>query len=218
MAYFDYDRKMWALEDIATCYECAKKAGMKDKLFINFGVLLGIIREKDFIKSDDDVDMCVKEVSKKQQDEYVAYLDSNNMFFAREKHAKRADKDMYVWFTLRKKLGRAKFCHWLGFEWQNFWWWSKGRKWVRMSKFDQNRWGWTSDDEAIALGLPAEYMKKLIWIDFKGVKVQIPEMFGSVLDWEYPGWPYPQSGSSRKQMVCIIPKWSDPRSWKMKHA
>ena len=43
--YFDYDRKMWALEDIATCYESAEKAGMKDKLFINFGVLLGIIRD-----------------------------------------------------------------------------------------------------------------------------------------------------------------------------
>ena len=57
-----------------------------------------------------------------------------------------------------------------------------------------------------------------MWIKFKGIKIQIPEKYGHVLDWEYPGWPVPQSGSSRKQVACIIPKWNNPRDWKIKTA
>ncbi|MGW8324080.1 MAG: hypothetical protein ACWGNI_00160 [Desulfobacterales bacterium] len=220
MSYFNFDRKRKAIEDIATCYECAEKAGIKDKLFINFGLLLGIVRENDFIGNDDDVDICVQadDISKKQQEEYINYLDDHGLFFAREKKVKRKDKDMYTWFSLRKEQDRAKFCHWFGFNWSGYYWWSKGRKWVRASKFDETRWGYSDTDQGIALGIPSDYVKKLIWIKFKGIKIQIPEKYGHVLDWEYPGWPIPQSGSSRKQVVCIIPKWDTPRDWKIKPA
>jgi len=220
MSYFNYDRKRWAIEDIATCYECAEKVGIKDKLFINFGLLLGIIRESDFISNDDDVDICVQSdnVSKRQQEEYINYLDDHGLFFAREKKVKRSDKDMYLWFSLRKEINRSKFCHWWGFNWQGYYWWSKGRKWVRPNKFDGLRWGYEDTDEGIALGIPSNYVEKLIWIKFKGIKIQIPEKYGHVLDWEYPGWPIPQSGSSRKQVACIIPKWNNPRDWKIKTA
>ena len=218
MAYFNYDRKLRALEDINTCYECAEKAGIKDKLFINFGVLLGIVREHDFIANDDDVDMCVQSdnITKEQQDIYMDCLKQKGMFFARKKVARRGDTGMAVWFTLRRKADRAKFCHWWGYEWQNYWWWSKGRKWVRPNKFDKNKWKYEDGCEAIALGVPASYVRKLVQIDFKGIKVRIPERYGSVLDWEYPGWPIPKSGSSKHQVVCIIPKWSNSRLWKVK--
>lgn len=220
MSYFNYDRKRWAIEDIATCYECAEKVGIKDKLFINFGLLLGIIRENDFISNDDDVDICVQSdnISKRQQEEYINYLDDHRLFFAREKKVKRSDKDMYLWFSLRKEINRSKFCHWWGFNWQGYYWWSKGRKWVRPNKFDESRWGYEDTDEGIALGIPLNYVEKLMWIKFKGIKIQIPEKYGHVLDWEYPGWPVPQSGSSRKQVACIIPKWNNPRDWKIKTA
>jgi len=218
MPYFNYDRKRWAIEDIATCYKCAEKAGIHNNLFVNFGVLLGIVRENDFIKNDDDVDMCVKTdgISKEQQDVYVRLLDENNMFMARKKISRRQDTGMALWFTLRRKPKRAKFCHWWGFEWQKFWWWSKGRRWINPGKFDEKVWGYSKDDQGIALGIPAEYMEKLMWIDFKGIRIQIPEKYGSVLDWEYPGWPIPRCGSSKHQMVCIIPKWSTPLRWRIK--
>lgn len=217
MAFFNYDRCRYAIEDMATCYECAKKAGIKDKLFVNFGLLLGIVRENDFIKNDDDVDMCVRTdgITKEQQDAYIEYLKEDGMFFAREKTARRKDNGMALWFTLRRKVGHAKFCHWWGFDWQGFWWWSKGRRWVRPSKFDVVRWGYNAETEAMALGIPSDYMAKLMWIKFKGIKIQIPEKFGHVLDWEYPGWPIPQGGSSRKQIACVIQKWANPRTWRI---
>lgn len=218
MAYFNYDRKRWAIEDIVTCYECAEKAGFKDKLFINFGLLLGIIREYDFIANDDDVDMSVlsDDITVDQQNEYINLLDKNGMFFARKKMAYRKDNGRVVWFTLRRQERRAKFCHWFGFTWQNIWWWSKGSRWVRPSKFNVDRWNYDLHDEGIALGVPADIITELMWIKFKDIKVRIPVKFGSVLDWEYPGWPVPQGGSSRKNIVCIIPKWDNPHSWRVK--
>jgi hypothetical protein len=218
MAYFNYDRKRWAIEDIVTCYECAEKAGFKDKLFINFGLLLGIVRENDFIANDDDVDMSVlsDSITIEQQDEYINLLRKKGMFFARERMARRKDNGKALWFTLRRQEYRAKFCHWFGFTWQDIWWWSKGGRWVRPNKFNMQRWSYDSQDEGIALGIPADIITKLMWIKFKDIKVRIPVKFGSVLDWEYPGWPVPQGGSSRKNIVCIIPKWENPRSWRIK--
>lgn len=218
MAYFNYDRKQAAIEDIATCYECAEAAGMKKELFINFGLLLGIIREKDFIGGDDDVDMCVHSdnVTIEQQKEYMNALDKKGMFFARKRKARRKDTGKILWFTLRRKEERAKFCHWWGFKWHGFWWWSKGSRWVKPNKFNLLKWGCEPSDEAIALGMPVANMKKLMWIKFKGIDVQIPAKYGAVLDWEYPGWPIPQGGSSRKQTVCVIPKWDNPRLWRVK--
>ena len=220
MAFFNYDRKRWALEDIKTCYACADKAGIKDKLFVNFGLLLGVVREYDFIGHDDDVDMCVDMtgVPKASLDQYVRNLDAEGMFFARKKMSKRTDNNCVTWFTLRKRQGRAKFCHWCGFEWQGFWWWSKAGKWVTARKFDLDRWGYNeATTEGIMLGIPAEYIREKIWVPFRDMKVLIPKLFGSVLDWEYPGWPVPKKGgSSKKQAVCIVQKWEDQRTWKVK--
>ena len=218
MAYFNYDRKRWAIEDIVTCYECAEKAGFKDKLFINFGLLLGIVRENDFIANDDDVDMSVlsDDITIEQQKEYINLLDKKGMFFARKRMVRRKDNGKALWFTLRRQEHRAKFCHWFGFTWQDIWWWSKGGRWVRPNKFNVQRWNYDSQDEGIALGIPANIITELMWIKFKDIKVRIPVKFGSVLDWEYPGWPVPQGGSSRKNIVCVIPKWENPRSWRVK--
>ena len=219
MAYLNYDRKRWMTEDIQTCYECADKAGIKDALFVNFGALLGIIREGDFLGHDDDCDMCLDMdgVTKEQQDAYIQNLNDAGMFYARKKFSRRPDTKAATWFTLRKKDGRAKFCHWCGFSWQGFWWWSKAGKWVEQRKFNMSKWGWNDETCALMLGIPADYIREKMWIDFRGIKVQIPKNYGSVLDWEYPGWPVPRKGgSSKKQAVCIIEDWKTPKKWRVK--
>lgn len=221
MSFFTYDKKRYATEDLATCYECAEKAGMKDALFVSFGLLLGIVREGDFIGHDNDVDLCVKadKIAKQQEDDYVRLLHEAGMFFARDKKSHRQDTGRTTWFSLRKRSGRAKFCHWLGFEWSDYWWWSKAGKWISARKFDEERWDYAFDDDAIMLGIPAEYTRELMWIKFRGVDVQIPTAYGGALDYMYPGWPVPKKGgSSRKQTVCIVPNWDDSRTWRIKVA
>ncbi|MEJ2066316.1 MAG: hypothetical protein P8X74_24060, partial [Reinekea sp.] len=89
------------------------------------------------------------------------------------------------------------------------------KKWVRQNKFSTMKWDYGLSDEAVALGIPAESMRDLMWIDFKGLKVRIPVRYGSVLDWEYPGWPIPRGGSSKQRIACFIPKWDNPRFWRV---
>jgi hypothetical protein len=219
MAFFNYDRKRWATEDIATCYECAEKAGMKDALFVNFGLVLGIVREGDFLGHDDDVDMAIDMdfCTKEQQDAYISYLDEAGMFFARKRISRRPDTKAATWFTLRRNAKRAKFCHWCGFSHQGFWFWCKVGLWLTTQKFSRQRWGWNENTQGIMLGIPADYIREKMWIDFRGIKIQIPKHYGSVLDWEYPGWPVPKKGgSSKKQVVCIVDDWTNPKKWRVK--
>lgn len=203
---------------MVVCYESAEKAGFRDKLFVNFGVLLGIVREKDFIAGDDDVDMCVHAdgVTTEQQNYYMNLLDEKGMFSARKKTAYRKDNGKVIWFTFRREQEHAKFCHWWGYEWENYWWWSKGRKWVRPNKFHQDKWGYDLSDEGVALGIPVAYVRKLTEVEFRGLKINIPVNYGAVLDWEYPGWFTPRGGSSKHQAVCVIPKWGDKRLWRVR--
>jgi len=219
MAFFNYERKRLATEDLAICYDCAREAGIEEHLFVNFGLLLGIVRDGDFIGNDDDIDMCLKadKITEEQERKYLELLEKKEMFMARRKSSTRKDTGRCTWFSLRKRPIHAKFCHWLGFEWEGFWWWSKAGKWVTARKFDMDRWGYTNDTDGLMLGIPAEYMEELIWINFRGIKVKIPARFGSILDWEYPGWVIPKKGgSSKKQTVCIIGKWADQRTWRVK--
>ena len=221
MGFFNYERKRWATEDVATCYECAQKAGCEQHLFINFGGLLGIVRENDWIGWDNDIDMSMHAdmMTREQQDAYIQNLEDAGMFFARKRICRRNDTGAATWFSLRRKSKRAKFCHWCGFSWEGFWWWSKAGKWVTQSKFNYDQWGVTDETEGIMLGIPEGYVKELMWIEFRGIKVQIPKMYGSVLDWEYPAWPIPKKGgSSKKQVVCVVPKWADERTWRVKMA
>ena len=70
-------RKKLAVEELRTIHECAEKAGIRDALYVNFGLLLGIIREGDFIAWDTDVDMCLKQelITPEQEIKYFQLLD-----------------------------------------------------------------------------------------------------------------------------------------------
>jgi len=220
MSYFTLEKKKKAATDLETIHRCAEKAGIREHLWIGFGLVLGIVRDRDFILHDNDVDMCVNadKVTEEQEKAYRSYLREEEMFFARGGSARRKDTDRLTWFTLRKRMNRAKFCHWFGFPWNGYWWWSKGSKWVKEKKFKHKEWQYTGDAEAIMLGTPLAYVENLITVDFYGLKVQIPGKYGSYLDDRYPGWRVPRiGGASAKKIVCVVNKWADQSTWKIKN-
>lgn len=259
MPYFNEERKRWALEDLAYCYECARIAGIDKHLWVGFGLVLGVVREQDFIPHDDDIDMCLKRdrVTAEQEEHYVNLLARDDrfpfqvinrrvrtssvvaphrkraqdgtvdlvkfcdlpnagMFSQRKRYTRRSDDGRLTWFTLRRDQGRAKFCHWLGFDWNGYWWHSKGGMWVTHKKFDIRKWGYSQNDDAIMKGIPSELTAELIEIDFHGVKINVPARYGSCLDVWYPGWRVPRlRGASSKTVVAIVPKWKDPKTWRV---
>jgi len=92
---YDQERKARALDDLSIIVACADEAGISEHLFVGFGLLLGIVREWDFIANDDDVDMCVKsdKITPDQEIRYFAALARNGMFTARRKIEVRPDAD-----------------------------------------------------------------------------------------------------------------------------
>lgn len=234
--YFNEKRKALAMETLKTCYDCAAKAGIRKYLFVNFGLLLGIVRENDFIPHDNDVDLCVlmDRITPQQQLKYFKLLEENELFFARKKYSFVKHKDGFsknligsehatsdkkvhmTWFSLRKRKSYPKFCHWFMFPWNGYYWHTKAGKWVSRRKFDPQKFGYNSSDDAILKGMPERDLKELMEIDFKGLKINIPKRYGSVLDWCYPGWLVPKKGgASSKKTVCIVRNWDEKKSWKI---
>jgi len=256
MSYFNIERKRQATDTLKACIQCAKKAGINHALYINFGLLLGIVRERDYISHDNDVDLCINQdlikpeqeilyrnylkeagVITQTRDEYSVRLDENGYdelcimekdpekikyvidnkeLIGTYKNKEIGRKVRLTWFTLRTKPDYPKFCHWFTFDWNGYTWHTKAGKWVKQSKFDHNRWDYKKTDEGIMKGFPAEFIEEFLSIDFYGLKVQIPKRFGSYLDCMYTNWLIPKNrGSSRKDTVCVVGKWSDKKTWRI---
>jgi len=235
MSYLTGNRKDRAVADLKIIHACAEEAGISHALFIGFGLALGIVREGDFIASDNDVDMCVLADLITPQQELVYYhlLDKNGMFFARKRWSLRpwaggfkegamhgaqikGVPSRFTWFSLRKRKNHCKFCHWFGFTWNNYWWHTKAGKWINPRKFDPVQWKYDMDDDAVMLGCPAHIVEKLRTENFHGLKIQIPGKIGTYLDWCYPDWLTPKGGSSHKRVVCVVKRWSDQSTWHVK--
>lgn len=230
-------RKKLAVEELRTIHECAEKAGIRDALYVNFGLLLGIIREGDFIAWDTDVDMCLKQelITPEQEIKYFQLLDSAGLFKSRKKWSvvnseigfnereiagrlgcEENRKVRFTWFSLRKERKFPKFCHWSMVNWNGITWHSKAGLWIRKHKFNPRKYNYKITDEAILKGMPQKHTEELIKINFYGIKIQIPKLYGSCLDFLYPGWLTPKySGSSSKKIVCVAKKWDDKKTWKV---
>lgn len=216
MSYFNYERKVLAVQDLKTILACAKEVGIESHLFISFGLLLGICREHDFIGHDNDIDMCIlaDRITKEQEDGYYGLLTAAGMFQAREQVTRRRDTDRITWFSLRKRANRSKFCHWFCFEWNGYLWHTKSGRWVKQSKFSRDALHFEDTDDAVLQGTPVEYVQPLREVQFRDMDVRIPALPGAVLDWCYPGWFTPKrSGSSSHRAMARVPKWADRSTW-----
>ncbi len=235
MSYFNFKRKQLAIEQLRVCLESARKVGIEKALFINFGLLLGIIRENDFISFDDDVDVCLKAdmITADQEIKYFKLLEKAGLFGARKKwstvkaedgfqkslinsNKKEGPKVRLTWFSLRTQKEYPKFCHWLMFPWNGCYWHTKAGLWVTNRKFSLKRFSYTQKDDAILKGIPETFLKELITVNFYGLNVQIPQNYGSCLDFMYPGWLVPRmKGASAKKIVCVARDWHNRKTWRM---
>lgn len=218
MGFFEGDVKRKAIQDIRTVYSCAEAAGIREHLFVCFGLLLGIVREKDFIENDDDIDMGIisERITREQEKKYFQNLVDAEMFFARRRIEKRDDIDRFTWFSLRKRNNRAKFCHWFWIKHAGYYWHTKAGKWVNRGKFAGiDDVEFRENDNAVMKGIPIGHMNEFQEIDFHGIKVNVPVLCGTCCDFWYPGWLTPCRSKSAKAILCVVPKWEDTDKWKV---
>jgi len=218
MGYFIGDVKRHAIQDIRTVYDCAEAAGIREHLFVCFGLLLGIVRENDFIENDDDIDMGIisERITREQERAYYHNLIDADMFFARKRIEKRDDLDRFTWFSLRKRANRAKFCHWFWIKHAGYYFHTKAGKWVTKKKFQGiEDVEFRFEDDAVMKGIPVGYLDGLQEIDFHGIRINIPQKCGSCADFWYPGWLIPLRAKSARAIICQVPKWEDVAAWKV---
>ncbi len=238
--YMDFRRKKRAVETLKIIHECASEAGIRKALYVNFGLLLGIIRDGDFISWDTDIDMCLKQelITPEQEIKYFQLLDSRGVFKARKKWSSINDENgfsermikprkdesdiendrkvRFTWFSLRKAKEYPKFCHWVMVNWNGMTWHSKAGLWISKHKFNRREYNYKDTDEAILKGMPQKYVEELMEINFYGIKIQIPVLYGHCLDYLYPGWLIPSHrGSSATKIVCVASKWADKKTWRV---
>lgn len=220
--FFNKNRRANGRALIVGLNAAAEKAGIRDRLFMGFGTLLGYIMFGDFIPKDRDMDMCILSdgLTTEQTDRYAEYAyNVDSVKPSRWEFSKREDTGKMLWFSVGYKNpvsdDGTKSCNWFFYSWNGMWWHSKGGKWVNPRKINQGKIGYNLKDEAVGLGLPQENISSLVEVDFNGVKVNIPSTPGSCLDVWYPGWCVKGDGASAHRNVMVVGKWFDENTWRM---
>lgn len=198
--------------------DIAIESGIYNAFFPGFGTLLGMIRNGNLIKHDDDTDMCImsEKISKEKEDVFFNKLCKYDMFKKRRREHRRTDDGRLLHLSLKSNDVTAKSCIWFFFKYKNYYFHSKGDNWVAKIglylKPEANQ-----KSEAIAKGIPAYLFDKFISYEFKKKFYQIPEKYGTILDMWYPNWKIPKAGgTSSEEMLLIIDRWSDEKTWKMR--
>jgi len=189
--------------------ECGSKAGIRDKMFLGFGNVLGYAIMGDFLPNDDDIDMCIlaDDIPQEQRHVYLmeckaAGLTENRM------HGPELVEDKYVWFSIGNKSvihdNGVKACNWFWFRHGGFWWHSKGKSWEGRQDLSQH---------PTAKGIPVDIFDGLTkQVKFGDVKVMVPCRVGTCLDWWYGSWLIRKRESSIIKTVLNMPT-NDRKTW-----
>lgn len=210
-----------ATRQLKTIFDCAREAGIFHATYINFGTLLGFVRDRALIPWDDDTDISVMSDMIKPKQEYDFYqkLCKANVFKYRSRRTYRSDIERALWFSCRSELHGSKSCIWFTFRWKNHLYHCKGNRWLKKigNKPEVNQLipsGNIHDYTTIMKGNSIECFKSLREVKFLGIKVNIPVGAGQLLDEYYPNWAIPKhGGASSYYRLVLIKKWAKKDSW-----
>lgn len=204
--------------------KCAEDAGMGHALFLGYGTLLGLVREKGFIGHDKDMDVCIRSdmVTLEQEKKFYEELDNSGLFNSRRRRRARPNGRL-LWLSTRELPNKGvdledagvKCCIWFQYFWKGYMWHSKGHRWIEKIGMRRNLPIDYDNAKAIAKGIPEIFCRKLITKEFYGEKFNVPSMYGSCLDAWYPDWLTPRGGSSKCEIIKIINDWNNDHTWKI---
>ena len=193
----------------------------------------------DFIPHDDDMDMCIDAdmITPEQEAEYYRQLVKNGLFsggrhkvsfksdangfdssIIQERHGRvepTGKKVRFAWLSLKHMHGGVKSCNWFFFKWNGFYWHTKGGKWVNTTKFNKYDVPFVPTDDAIMKGIPQDYLGEYVDTPFHNITVPFPAKIGHCADFWYPGWSINKGGKSSKEVLCVVRRWEDQKTWKV---
>lgn len=208
-----------ASRQLEKIWSCARSAGIEHAIFINFGTLLGHVREHGFIEHDNDTDVCIRSdwITEEQEIAFHQGLKAARLFEYRERVSHRPDTNRLLWLSLRAELEGIKSCLWFMWPYDDCLWHSKGTDWaesIGSRPRVRRAIGATTEIQAVAKGNTLRCFNRLLPATFLGVDVRIPESSGELLDEEYPLWATPKVGCSSEEMrLMAIQRWTEPASW-----
>lgn len=214
-----------ALQILPELKKAAVESGIYPNWFLSFGTTLGRCREYlqtggevPLIPHDSDMDIGIlsDRLSPQQEENYFECVDAAGLFKERRRVARRKDNGRLLWFSLRKTVGGCKCCNWFMFSTRGHTWHTKGDLWVNDRKFSFRQYRYNTNYDAVAKGIPTRIFSRLVEVDIRGEKYNVPLLAGSALDCWYPGWAMPKKGgTSDRHHLLLIQKWENPKPWRI---
>lgn len=202
--FFDAERRKNGLEFIGKMLECGERAGIRDKMFLAFGNLLGYVIMGNFLPNDDDIDMNILAdgIPQEQRHQYLMECKKAGLCENRMRGPAMLE-DRYAWFSIGPKSPYTqhgvKSCNWFWFRHGGYWWHSKGAKWIGRKAL--------SDQHPTAKGIPLSVFNgEFQEINFGGVRINAPKHIGKCLDAWYGSWLGERNCSSAINTVLVMPK------------
>ena len=206
-AYMTDKRVKNAHELISGMLAAGEKVGIRNKMFLGFGGVLGYALIGDFLWNDDDVDMCIL-ADGIPQETLRAYLIElkNGGYCSKRLRGPRMIADKYTWFSIGNKSKKhgsgCKACNWFWFKHGGYYWHAKGVNWR---------------EEFSAKGIPLTIFNgELKEVQFGPNRINVPKKIGECIDYWYGDWVEEKSHCSLRRVFMKVHDQKDRKTWKIK--